>query len=168
MSTSTPRMSRAARFGLAGCVGAILMMFAAIGFFVYSVVQYTAPVRQAATAWLEIVGSGRISDAYAQTSPKFKEGTSPEKFTRIVYGSSLQRFSAANWSSTSSSGSAGQARGRILLRDMAQPLDVILHMVKDGDTWRLDRIEGDRIVEGPVPDAELAPKKSAPRSPNKG
>jgi len=96
----------------------------------------TGPAAEAANAFLDHVGNGRIEQAYKEAAPLFRQRQALSAFRVAAQRFGMDKFKSASWSSREISGDRTLLKGTITLRDGSR-LPAHIGLVKIGDAWRV-------------------------------
>jgi hypothetical protein len=117
---------------LIGGAGAVV----AVGILVWAIFAATNPAADAANAFLDHVGKGRIEQAYKEAAPLFRERQALSAFRIAVRRFGMDKFKSASWNSREISGERVLLKGTIELQDGTK-LPAHIGLVKTAGTWRV-------------------------------
>jgi hypothetical protein len=139
---------KAMKWVLIGAGGVVV----AIGLVIAAIFIATNPAADAANAFLDHVGNGRIEQAYKEAAPLFRQRQSLEAFRLAARRFGIDRYASASWTSREISGNRTILKGTITLRGGTDfPAEVGL--LKVSGTWRVYGMTfpSGGMAAGPVP-----------------
>ena len=117
---------------LVGIAGAIV----AIGVLIWAIFAATNPAADAANAFLDHVGNGRIEQAYKEAAPLFRQRQALSAFRIAARRYGMDKYKSASWSSREINGDRALLKGTIELKD-GSSLPAHIGLVKSGGAWRV-------------------------------
>lgn len=111
----------------------LLAVGAGLFFFVFA---KTAPVVEASDDFLQLLGQGRVAEAYAATSTGFHAQQDEESFAFAVEQLGLTDFTSASWKKRSTNGDEGCVEGNITKKS-GNISPATIRLVKEDGEWKI-------------------------------
>jgi hypothetical protein len=119
----------------------VVVALALLGGVIAAVFWATSGPVKAADAFFAATGRGDFAAAHAQASKGLKASTDPAALERFLRDGGVGPITETSWSSRSISGDVARLEGTLTTAS-GQTLPVTVELVKEGDVWRVNFIEG--------------------------
>jgi hypothetical protein len=112
-------------------------LLVALGVAIYLLVMaLTGDAAKAANKFLDLVGKGKVEQAYKEAAPLFRQQQTLEGFRRAVLRYRIDKYKSASWPTREIKNNRTVLTGVIEMRDGGK-LPASVGLMKIGETWRV-------------------------------
>jgi hypothetical protein len=130
-------------------IGSVLVILGGIGFFVWKIVDATAPLRVAGTAFFQHLSTGDTESIYPVTTDGFRRDVPPLRLIEFARTYRLDRPVGVSWTSTQITNSDGRVRGTLTREDRSTAAAEVV-FVWSNQRWLIvdAGVDGERVAGG--------------------